>query len=164
MNHLAQVGSSPRAVLLLIRQLGWETGWGSPDREMALLWSGRRGTARTPLLPAQDHLPRMVLGKGTGLYSWGWKVLDPPACFASSAGLFFPGNINYGVQNERCGWNLLWHRLFPGKSALSGLGGVQSEASTSPEVFNFSAKSVVYKRHSWFQSGRCSHSVDSPWM
>lgn len=83
MSHLAQAGNSPRAVLPLIKHLGWATGWGSPDRdkEMALLRSGGRGAARTPLLPAQEHLPLelLVLWGGAGLYSWGWKAVDSGA-------------------------------------------------------------------------------------
>lgn len=130
---------------------------------MALLGSGRRAAARTPLLPAQERLPLElpVLWGGAGLYSWGWKALDPPSLLCLLAGLFFPGNVNNGVQDERCGRNLLWHRVFPGKPPLSASGGVQSEASMSPEEFNFSVEFVCTKGTVGFSQGGAA-TLDSP--
>lgn len=88
MSHLAQVGNSPRAVLPLIKHLGWASGWGSPDRdkEMALLRSGGRGAARTPLLPAGASSPGAAgaLGRSwfvlLGVESSRFRCLICPLC------------------------------------------------------------------------------------
>lgn len=147
-NALALLENSPRAALPLITWLGWEAVWRSADREMTLPRSGRRVADRSLSCLRGSIFPWscQCSGEVPVCVPGGQKALEPRARFPSSAGLFFPGNVNDGVKNERCGWNLLWHRVLPGNSPLLAGTGVQSEASVSPDVFNFCAKSGVWTK------------------
>lgn len=130
--------------------LGWMlispcgSGWFCSSQAGGCRASGEPGTSAS-CTRASSPGAACALGRGR-LVLGGRKAVDPHACSLSPAGLFFPGNVNDGVQNERCGWNLLWHRVLSGKSLLPSMGAVQSEASMPPEAFNFCAGYVCVQK------------------
>lgn len=66
-----------------MRHLGWDTGNG-----FAEAWQEGSGSAGTPLLPAQEHLPLELWG-GAALCPWGAKLWIHVLAWLPLQGCFF---------------------------------------------------------------------------